>query len=206
MSDYKVERIDQKCSDYYDKLIKIKNTVAKYVNLFSKYDANTYSANIRNLTAALNNTKNTKLFSELKKTSNIPSNNVAASSNDIENNRLIYLDLTKVLATLSKYIALFRNCDHGDYNDLIIQFTAALNNEKIYQVLSGLKDKSTTVPSGGNLKSNDIYISNNMKKKIMMKDGSTKLRTIYHKKGNKKQTIYVKINSEYVKYNSKKKY
>jgi hypothetical protein len=59
---------------------------------------------------------------------------------------------------------------------------------------------------GGKPKLNVKYISTKTKTDVRMKSGSSVSRTIYHKEGDKKQTIYVKINSEYVKYNSKKKY
>ena len=73
--------------------------------------------------------------------------------------------------------------------------------------LDGLiRSQSLVNLGGGKPKLNVKYISTKTKTDVRMKSGSSVSRTIYHKEGDKKQTIYVKINSEYVKYNSKKKY
>jgi len=85
-----------------------------------------------------------------------------------------------------------------------------LKSEKVTEVMKTAA-KAAIAPAnianeGGKPKPNVKYISTKTKTDVKMKSGSFVSRTIYYKEGDKKETKYVKINSEYVKYNSKKKY
>ena len=133
---------------------------------------------------------------------------------DIEKCNNIHADLQKLMDNVQKYIEKF-NCstiDDKQFKDAIIELKNGLKNKKGFVNLNmlllkdfvmepnaaALRNKLTT--TGGKSKPNVKYISTKTKTYVRMKSGSTVSRTIYHKEGDKKQTKYVKINSEYVKY------
>ena len=145
---------------------------------------------------------------------------------DINKNKcnLLYNELSQLEKIVIKFKDIFFKCDNSTFVDDNQNLIDALNVKSAYPILNTLKNKSKIGTSsaglrsqlekaltgfnGGNSKSKDIYFSNSnkTKKKVMMKNGSTKFRIIFHKKDDKKKVEYILLKNTYQKYNKNKIY